>query len=258
MKIKYKHQRFQTEAARSIANAFTGQPKSDGLSDHTVDQGKNKGLFKLAGFGNKNVVLAREAICENVRAVQTEQGLKPVDFLQDIQGVGMAFTIEMETGTGKTYTYIKTMYELNERYGWTKFIVVVPSIAIREGVLKSFESMQEHFAQEYNGKRMQYFIYNSKQLSKIDAFASDAGMHVMIINTQAFNSSMNEEKSKGAKADKAARIIFDKRDEFGSRRPIDVLSQCHPIMIIDEPQSVLGVDKGNKTRKGLALFKPNS
>jgi type III restriction enzyme len=110
MQIRYKHQRFQTEAARSIANAFTGQPKSDGQSDHTIDQGKNKGLFKLAGFGNKNVVLAREAVCENVRAVQTEQGLKPVDYLQDLQGVGMAFTIEMETGTGKTYTYIKTMY----------------------------------------------------------------------------------------------------------------------------------------------------
>ena len=161
MQIRYKHQRFQAEAARAIANAFTGQPKSDGLSDHTVDQGKNKGLYALAGFGNKNVVLAREAVCENVRAVQTEQGLKPADYLQDLQGVGMAFTIEMETGTGKTYTYIKTMYELNERYGWTKFVVVVPSIAIREGVLKSFESMQEHFAQEYNGKRMQYFVYNS-------------------------------------------------------------------------------------------------
>ena len=256
MRIRYKHQRFQTEAARSIANAFIGQPKSDGQSDHTVDQGRNRNWLKLEGFGNKNVVLAREAICDNVRAVQTEQGIKPVDYLQDLQGVGMAFTIEMETGTGKTYTYIKTMYELNERYGWTKFIVVVPSIAIREGVLKSFESMQEHFAQEYNGKRMQYFVYNSKQLSKIDAFASDAGMHVMIINTQAFNSSMNEEKSRGARADKAARIIFDRRDEFGSRRPIDVLSQCHPIMIIDEPQSVLGVDKKNKTRKGLAQFAP--
>ena len=258
MQIRYKHQRFQTEAARSIANAFTGQPKSDGQSDHTIDQGKNKGMFELAGFGNKKVVLAREAICENVRAVQTEQGLKPADYLQDLQGVGMAFTIEMETGTGKTYTYIKTMYELNERYGWTKFVVVVPSIAIREGVLKSFESMQEHFAQEYNGRRMQYFVYNSnpKQLPKIETFASDAGMHVMIINTQAFNSSFDEEKSKGARADKAARVIFERREEFGYRRPIDVLSQCHPIMIIDEPQSVLGVDRGNKTRKGLAQFKP--
>lgn len=262
MKLRYKHQRFQTEAALAVANAFTGQPKSDGQSDHIVDQGVNQDLFAVKGFGNKNVILAPEAVCENVRAIQTEQGLKPVEQLQQLQGVGTAFTIEMETGTGKTYTYIKTMYELNARYGWTKFVVVVPSIAIREGVLKSFESMQEHFAQEY-GKRMQYFMYNSKQLSKIDAFASDAGMHVMIINTQAFNASMDEEKStdkmekgKLKKADKAARIIFERRDEFGSRRPIDVLAQTHPIMIIDEPQSVLGVDKKNKTRKGIAMFKP--
>lgn len=255
MKLRYKHQRFQTEAVLAVANAFTGQPKSDGLSDHIVDQGVNQDLFVVKGFGNKNVILAPEAVCENVRAIQTEQGLKPVEQLQQLQGVGTALTIEMETGTGKTYTYIKTMYELNARYGWTKFVVVVPSIAIREGVLKSFESMQEHFAQEY-GKRMQYFMYNSKQLSKIDAFASDAGMHVMIINTQAFNASMDEEKSKGARPDKAARIIFERRDEFGSRRPIDVLAQTHPIMIIDEPQSVLGVDKKNKTRKGIAMFKP--
>ena len=262
MKLRYKHQRFQTEAALAVANAFTGQPKSDGLSDHIVDQGVNQDLFVVKGFGNKNVILAPEAVCENVRAIQTEQGLKPIEQLQQLQGVGTALTIEMETGTGKTYTYIKTMYELNARYGWTKFVVVVPSIAIREGVLKSFESMQEHFAQEY-GKRMQYFMYNSKQLSKIDAFASDAGMHVMIINTQAFNASMDEEKStdkmekgKLKKADKAARIIFERRDEFGSRRPIDVLAQTHPIMIIDEPQSVLGVDKKNKTRKGIAMFKP--
>lgn len=262
MKLRYKHQRFQTEAALAVANAFTGQPKSDGQSDHIVDQGVNQNLFVVKGFGNKNVILAPEAVCENVRAIQTEQGLKPVEQLQQLQGVGTALTIEMETGTGKTYTYIKTMYELNARYGWTKFVVVVPSIAIREGVLKSFESMQEHFAQEY-GKRTQYFVYNSKQLSKIDAFASDAGMHVMIINTQAFNASMDEEKStdkmekgKLRKADKAARIIFERRDEFGSRRPIDVLAQTHPIMIIDEPQSVLGVDKKNKTRKGIAMFKP--
>ena len=255
MKLRYKHQRFQTEAALAVANAFTGQPKSDGQSDHIVDQGVNQNLFVVKGFGNKNVILAPEAVCENVRAIQTERGLKPVEQLQQLQGVGTALTIEMETGTGKTYTYIKTMYELNARYGWTKFVVVVPSIAIREGVLKSFESMQEHFAQEY-GKRTQYFVYNSKQLSKIDAFASDAGMHVMIINTQAFNASMDEEKSKGARPDKAARIIFERRDEFGSRRPIDVLAQTHPIMIIDEPQSVLGVDKKNKTRKGIAMFKP--
>lgn len=148
------------------------------------------------------------------------------------------------------------MYELNRRYGWSKFIIVVPSIAIREGVYKSFESMAEHFAGEY-GKRIQYFIYNSKQLSKIDGFAQDNGIHVMIINTQAFNASMNEEKNKeGRGGDAAARIIFSRRDEFGSRRPIDILAKTNPIMIIDEPQSVLGSDKGNATRKGIQLFNP--
>lgn len=120
MKLRYKHQRFQTEAALAVANAFTGQPKSDGQSDHIVDQGVNPDLFVVKGFGNKNVILAPEAVCENVRAIQTEQGLKPVEQLQQLQGVGTALTIEMETGTGKTYTYIKTMYELNARYGWTK------------------------------------------------------------------------------------------------------------------------------------------
>lgn len=248
MKIRYKHQRFQAEATKCVSDVFQGQPKHDGSRTFL-----NKfGALNFDGFGNLPLVLDNESICENVRGIQMAEGLKPVEHLE---GDGRTFTIEMETGTGKTYTYIKTMYELNARYGWTKFVVVVPSIAIREGVLKSFESMQEHFAQEY-GKRMQYFMYNSKQLSKIDAFASDAGMHVMIINTQAFNASMDEEKSKGARPDKAARIIFERRDEFGSRRPIDVLAQTHPIMIIDEPQSVLGVDKKNKTRKGIAMFKP--
>jgi type III restriction enzyme len=133
---------------------------------------------------------------------------------------------------------------------------VVPSIAIREGVLSSFDSMSEYFAQEY-GKRIQYFVYNSKQLSKIDSFASDAGMHVMIINTQAFNTSLNEDKNKEGRAgDAAARIIFSRRDEFRSRRPIDILAATHPIMIIDEPQSVLGANKTNQTRKGLKLFNP--
>ena len=253
MKIKYKHQRFQAEAAKCVTDVFQGQLKSDGLSNFLVDQGKNRGFYEVEGFGNAPLVLSRESIGENVRSIQMAQGLKPIEHLE---GEDLTFTIEMETGTGKTYTYIKTMYELNRRYGWSKFIIVVPSIAIREGVYKSFESMAEHFAGEY-GKRMQYFIYNSKQLSKIDGFAQDCGIHVMIINTQAFNASMNEEKNKeGRGGDAAARIIFSRRDEFGSRRPIDILAKTNPIMIIDEPQSVLGTDKGNATRKGIRLFNP--
>ena len=254
MKIQYKHQGFQREATLSVTDAFMGQPKSDGISNFIVDQGKNKKLFDVEGFGNEPVALSTDSIVDNIRSIQMAKGLKPIDSLE---GDGLTLTIEMETGTGKTYTYIKTMYELNRRYGWSKFIIVVPSIAIREGVQKSFSSMTEHFAAEY-GKRMEYFVYNSKQLSKIDAFASDNGLHVMIINTQAFNASMNEEKSRGEgrKGDAAARIIFSRRDEFGSRRPIDILAKTRPIMIVDEPQSVLGADKNNATRKGIQLFNP--
>lgn len=226
MKIRYKHQRFQAEATNCVSDVFQGQPKHDGSRTFL-----NKiGMIDFDGFGNLPLVLDNESICENVRGIQMAEGLKPVEHLE---GDGRTFTIEMETGTGKTYTYIKTMYELNARYGWSKFVIVVPSIAIREGVFKSFESMAEHFAGEY-GKRMQYFIYNSKQLAKIDAFASDNGLHVMIINTQAFNASLNEDKNKEGRAgDAAARIIFSRRDEFGSRKPIDILAKTHPIMIID-------------------------
>ena len=254
MKIKYKHQGFQREATLSVADAFMGQPKSDGASTFKVDMGKDRLKFDVDGFGNDPVALSTDSIVSNIRSIQMAKGLKPIDHLE---GDGLTLTIEMETGTGKTYTYIKTMYELNRRYGWSKFIIVVPSIAIREGVQKSFASMAEHFAAEY-GKRMQWFTYNSKQLSKIDGFASDNGLHVMIINTQAFNASMNEEKSRGEgrKGDAAARIIFSRRDEFGSRRPIDILAKTRPIMIIDEPQSVLGADKNNATRKGIRLFNP--
>lgn len=255
MKLKYKHQRFQEDAARAVTDCFLGQPHYDGASNFLVDQGIENGqrsMLTLEGFANAPLEPG-VPLRDNIRRVQTAFGLKPID---ELEGDGRTLTIEMETGTGKTFTYIKTMFELNKLYGWTKFIVVVPSIAIREGVLSSFDSMSEYFAQEY-GKRIQYFVYNSKQLSKIDAFASDAGIHVMIINTQAFNTSLNEDKNKeGRGGDSAARIIFSRRDEFRSRRPIDILAATHPIMIIDEPQSVLGANKANQTRKGIALFHP--
>ena len=154
--------------------------------------------------------------------------------------------IEMETGTGKTYVYIKTMYELNKRYGWTKFIVVVPSIAIREGVKKSFEITQDHFMEQY-GKKIRFFVYNSSNLNQLDSFSSNAGINVMIINMQAFNTSMKE----GGKS-KEARIIYDKRDEFGSRRPIDVIKANNPIIILDEPQKM----GGEATQKALKNFNP--
>ena len=248
MKLRYKHQRFQTEAARAVTDAFKGQPFID-PAEFLPDIGQGRLNMGEHGFANAPLTIDRTQLTENVRTVQLAQGLKPIDYFEG-EGEDITLTVEMETGTGKTYTYIKTMYELNKLYGWTKFIIVVPSVAIREGVLKSFQTMEDHFGDEY-GKRMQYFVYNSKQLSKIDAFATDSAMHCMIINTQAFNSSFDDTANNAT-----SRIIFDRRDEFGSRRPIDVIAKTNPIMIIDEPQSVLGANKKNRTRQGLRLFNP--
>ncbi len=254
MKLKYKKQQFQQDAAQSVVDIFRGQPYTEG-QEYLIDQGRHQGMIEVTGFGNNPLRVDAAAMTQNVQEIQRRNDLQPIDHLRSAGRTPM-FTIEMETGTGKTYTYIKTMYELNRAYGWSKFIIVVPSVAIREGVHKSFETMREHFLREYE-KSIQYFIYNSKQLSKIDSFAQDSGLHVMIINMQAFNSSLNQDKNQeGRSGDAAARIIFSKRDEFGSRRPIDIIARTNPILIIDEPQSVLGANKENATRRGMALFNP--
>ena len=244
MQLKFKHQQFQIEAAKAVTDVFQGQPNQS-MQEFTHDMGQSmdgsQDMFDVVGFRNQPIRVMTQDLLKNMWAVQTPAQLKPSEevLLKD-----MRLTIEMETGTGKTYTYIKTMFELNRLYGWSKFIIVVPSIAIREGVSRSFEIMSEHFAAEY-GKRIQSFIYDSKQLTKIDQFASDANMHVMIINTQAF-----------AARGEDARRIYMKLDAFRSRRPIDVIAATNPILIIDEPQSVLGVDKKNATREKLKEFKP--
>ena len=178
MKLKFRHQRFQIDAARAVTDVFQGQPNQS-MQEFTHDMGRSvdgsQDMFDVVGFRNQPVRVMTQQLLKNLWAIQTPAQLKPSEevLLND-----MRLTIEMETGTGKTYTYIKTMFELNRLYGWSKFIIVVPSIAIREGVSRSFEIMSEHFAAEY-GKRIQSFIYDSKQLTKIDQFASDANMHVM-------------------------------------------------------------------------------
>lgn len=209
-----------------------------------MDMGKGFLAIETQGFRNHYITLSDEALTENIREIQKGQDLQPIDRLHRDANNTLALSIEMETGTGKTYTYIKTMYELYKHYGWTKFIIVVPSVAIREGVIKSLETMADHFAEEY-GERMQHFVYDSARLTSIDQFASDSKIHVMVINTQAFNAT-------GADA----RRITMKLEEFAWRRPIDVIAETRPILIIDEPQSVLGADKKNKTRQGLVQFNP--
>ena len=246
MKLQFKHQKFQADAAKAVVDVFAGQPASS-VSRYLIDRGLEKmdqidveGMA-FTGWRNEPIIpaLSDALILEHIQKIQRANQIKPSAKLEG-RDDGYNLTIEMETGVGKTYTYIKTMYELNRAYGWSKFIVVVPSVAIREGVYKSFEMTQDHFAEEY-GKKIRFFIYNSKQLTEIDRFASDSAINVMIINSQAFN-------AKG----KDARRITMKLDEFRSRRPIDILAKTNPILIIDEPQSV----EGKQTKENLKQFRP--
>ena len=242
MKLRFKHQKFQADAAKAVVDVFAGQPyltpsymmdKGSGFYQQTLTDEQD-----FTGWSNQKIVpeLGERLILEHLQKIQRNNQIQPSDKLEGRYNL----TIEMETGVGKTYTYIKTMYELNKHYGWSKFIVVVPSIAIREGVYKSFQVTQDHFTEEY-GKKIRFFIYNSAQLTEIDRFASDSSINVMIINSQAFN-------AKG----KDARRIYMKLDEFRSRRPIDIIAKTNPILIIDEPQSV----EGKQTKENLKQFNP--
>lgn len=242
MKLKFKHQKFQADAAKAVVDVFKGQPRL--TPSYLMDFGKkyqDKGYQtameeEFTGWSNQKVLpeLNDRVILENINKIQRENGIRQSKELEGKYNL----TVEMETGVGKTYTYIKTMYELYKHYGWSKYIIIVPSIAIREGVYKSLEITQDHFAEEY-GKKIRFFTYDSSRLNEIDRFASDNNINVMIINSQAFN-------AKG----KDARRIYMKLDEFRSRRPIDILAATNPILIIDEPQSV----EGKKTKEGLKEF----
>ena len=256
MKFKFKIQQYQTDAVEATVNVFAGQP-SKTSAQYRRDLGKTKGRIvfdeEYVGYKNADVELQGPQLLANIQQQQAYYNIPKSTKLSLPDGLGAcSLDIEMETGTGKTYVYIKTMFELNKRYGWSKFIVVVPSIAIREGVAKSFTMLAEHF-QEHYGKQAIPFVYNSSNLNAIDDFSSSADIRVMIINTQAFNSSFNEAKNvEGRKGDAAARIIYTRRDDFQSRRPIDVIAANRPIIIMDEPQKMEGV----ATQKALKNFKP--
>ena len=253
MKFRFKIQQYQTDAVERTVGVFAGQPAKTDIA-YRRDTGKQAGKQTSAfdadeetGYRNSDIELDNSQLLENIRQAQTLGDIPLSNSLAIDDGLGRcSLDIEMETGTGKTYVYIKTMFELNRRYGWNKFVVVVPSIAIREGVMKSFSQLEEHFMEHY-GKKMRYFVYNSGNLYQIDQYSSSADLNCMVINMQAFNTSMRE----GA-ANKESRIIYSERDDFGSRRPIDVLAANRPIIVMDEPQKM----EGEATRKALRNFKP--
>lgn len=243
MKLQFKKQQFQLDAVSAIADLFQGQAKHTGVQ-YMADPGRLKSDevdLVLDAYRNAPIQLSQASIRENVHTMQTRYGLSPSDKLSIDMIAGREaynFSIEMETGTGKTYTYIRTIMELNKRYGWLKFVIVVPSVAIREGVLKSLQIMSSHFQMEY-GKQPRYFVYYSSRLGDLDSFANSSDLQIMVINSQAFN---KKEKD----------LIHSERENFRWRRPIDVLAAMNPIMIIDEPQSV----EGKQTKERLKDFKP--
>ena len=249
MKLKFKIQPYQTAAVESVTDCFAGQPNLSGLS-YRIDPGTAPSMIET-GFRNAELALSRKELLENIQKVQMRQSLPVSEALRDSAGKDLGedeaswcpvnLDVEMETGTGKTYCYIKTMFELHRLYGWSRFIVMVPSIAIREGVYKSFSTMQEHFADTYGQKEVHCFIYDSSQLNQLESFSSNAGINVLIINIQAFNATGKDN-----------RRIYEELDEFGSRRPIDVISANRPILILDEPQKM----EGKKTLEALKKFKP--
>jgi len=260
----FKHMAYQAEAVAAVVDCFKDQPRRSGFR-YRLDPGvikKGERLrqdYELEAYRNESLELQPQELLKNInnvqkRAIAANAAVKLETTLRDAYGKDWFdggkiaapkicpynLDIEMETGTGKTYVYIKTMFELNKQYGWSKFIVMVPSIAIREGVYKTFVDTADHFQSDYNTKA-NVFIYNSKQLDKLESFSSNAGIEIMIINTQAFNAT-----------GKDARRIKMELDEFQSRKPIDVIAANRPILILDEPQKM----EGKKTLESLADFNP--
>lgn len=266
MKLKFKVQPYQTNAVNDVVDCFAGQPMTSGLA-YRIDPGRKAQSSAFEeGFKNADLALTDVQILENIQKVQRRQNLPVSQSLTDFttfnargERVPVAATykrdalsatrihldVEMETGTGKTYCYIKTIFEMNKRYGWSKFIIMVPSIAIREGVYKSLQITADHFTESY-GKKARFFIYNSKRLHELESFSSDAGINVMVINIQAFNAATKKNASE------EARRIFRELDDFQTRRPIDVIASNRPIVILDEPQKM----KGEATMAALPEFKP--
>ena len=248
MKLKFKTQAYQSAAVQAVVDCFKGQPMATPAAQkYTLDPGRTAAPLQMSldddgsgsAFKNADLALNDWQLLDHIQQVQRGQNLPVSDALFKTKVARVNLDVEMETGTGKTYCYIKTIFELNRRYGWSKFIIVVPSIAIREGVAKSLEITAEHFLETYQ-KKTRFFIYNSKQLHHLESFSSDAGINVMVINVQAF-------AARGADN----RRIYEDLDDFQSRRPIDVISANRPILILDEPQKM----EGAQTLKSLEEFK---
>ena len=249
MKLKFIDQQYQTDAVESIVNIFEGSKVKDSLFTIDISQGlteltesrvEGAGVTYELGYANK-LHLDNSELLENIRKIQEQNGI-----LKSTDINGRNFTIEMETGTGKTYVYTKTILELHKKYGFTKFIIVVPGIAIKEGVYKSFQITEEHFKLRYDNDIYNYFVYDSSKLTQIQTFATSSNIEVMIINIDAFRKSFDDPEK-----ETKANIIHRASDKLSGNKPIDLIASTNPIVIIDEPQSVDNTPKAKDAIKSL-------
>jgi type III restriction enzyme len=262
MKLQFDpNQRYQLDAIAGIVDVFEGQPQ--GAPEYSVIQmGAWGGMFAgqaqtELGMGNQ-MLLATEKLGANVRGVQARNDIEIADPARPLETWDLFdgpanlartcphFSIEMETGTGKTYVYLRTIFELSRRYGFQKFIIVVPSVAIREGVLKNIEITAEHFRALYNNLPFEHFVYDAKKVNRLRQFALSNTLQILIINIDAFRKNFT-----GTEEEQKSNVIYKESDKLSGRQPIEFVQAARPIVIIDEPQSVDSTEKAQEAIKAL-------
>ena len=207
---------YQQDAIKSITDLFGGQPLEDSISEFNI---KEEGTLNLINGVRNNLILSEEQILSNLQIIQANNEINVSDKLD-----GMHFSIEMETGTGKTYVYLRTIYELNKLYGFKKFVIVVPSVAIREGVLKNLEITHEHFQMLYDNVPVNFQVYDSTKVSTLRGFTTTSNIEVLVINIDSFAKDEN--------------IINKPNDKLNGQKPVEFIQATHPIVIVDEPQNM--------------------
>jgi type III restriction enzyme len=244
MKLKFDaNQKFQLDAVDSIVNILEGLP-----------QDQNDLSFQLTGktellseFGVGNILtLSEDQMLENIRKIQKKNELSESPQLNSEDYEFPNFTIEMETGTGKTYVYLRTIFELNKKYGYKKFIIVVPSVAIREGVLKNLEITKDHFKEIYDNTPFDYFVYNSKKPGLVRKFATSNTIQIMVMNIQAFTRDVQSVEN-----ERNATLFHREADRLSGRAPKEYIASVRPIVILDEPQSIDNTPNGKRAIKSL-------
>ena len=250
MKLKFDPSlQYQQDAVGAVVGAFEGQPfvQTGAMAMQALQIG---GLFQTElGLGNR-LTIGDDEILKNIQAIQETNEIEKIAAL-----AGREFSVEMETGTGKTYVYLRTVFELNKTYGFKKFIIVVPSVAIREGVLKSIDVTKEHFHTLFDNVPFDHFVYDSKRLGKVRQFATSNQIQIMVINIQSFQKDVADKDMSEMTEDelKKLNVINRENDRMSGRRPIEFIQSACPVVIIDEPQSV---DTTDKSRRAIANLNP--